>query len=65
MIFYENHADANDENFKFNLKAEGIFHLLELNEYSKNDNDKDQYNQVFPEIQAESRLYRVLSVVGF
>ena len=31
----------NDQNLKFNLKAQVTFHLLELNEYSKNDNYHD------------------------
>ena len=42
-----------------------IFHLIELNEWSKNDNGDDPWISIFTEIEAKNAFYRVSLITRF
>jgi len=55
----------NEKNKNFISKTQGLFHLIELNEQSKNDNGDNPWISIFTEIQAKNPFYMASLMTGY
>ena len=63
FIMWQN--NENDKSKNFISKAQVIFHLIDLNEQSKNDNGDNPWISIFTEIQAKNPFYRASLMTGY